>query len=160
MKPFSKKRSAYKKKVREYARLLKEDEDWDWAYIIGLLQYKLKRTRLCITSNNIVVSSKKIAKQIEQVEDLFGAVLDDKYYEKIGKDFRKKYGTGRFVFGKKDPDSKSIPATVKFRGETVSNRKRIHREFRRLHNQADKALERDLKKAFTLMNKNIRGWWD
>jgi len=65
----SAKKVAYEKKVREYARALKDDEDWDWAFIIKLLQYKLKRTRLCIESNNIVASSKQIAKQIKQVVD-------------------------------------------------------------------------------------------
>ena len=156
----SAKKAAYQKKVREYAKVLKEDYDWDWAFIIKLLQYKLKRTRLCIESNNIVASSKKIAKQIKQVEDLFESVLDDKYYEQIGKGFIKRHGRGRFVFTKEDRDSRLRGMTVKYRGETHRNRDKIRRESIRLHRKADRALERDLGRAFSLMAKNIRGWWD
>jgi hypothetical protein len=154
------KKAAYKRKVREYAKILREDEDWDWAFIVRLLQYKLKRTRLCIESNMIVASSKKIAKQIRQVEDLFEAVLEDRYYNEIGKEFRKKHGGGKFIYGKPDPSTKSVSVSVQFRGETKKNRDKIHGEFHRLRRKADERLERDLKRAFSLMAKNIRGWWD
>lgn len=157
--PLQKKR-AHDKKVREYTHFLRDDEDWDWAFIIRLLQYKSQRTRLCIESNKIVVSSEKIAKQIKTVEDLFGAVLEDRYYDIIEKKFKKKYGSGKIVYGPQEPGSRLQDVSVKFRGETKRNQDRIHREFRRLHNQADRALDRDLKKAFSLMSKNIRGWWD
>jgi hypothetical protein len=154
------KRKAYERKVRDYARLLKNDEDWDWAYIVRLLQYKLKRTRLCIESNKIVASSKKIAKEIKTVEDLFESVLRNKYFDVIGKDFKKKYGSPKLVYGKTEPGSNSRPVSIQFRGETKTNRDRIHREFNRLHRRADRALERDLNKAFSLMAKNIQRWWD
>ena len=140
--------------------MLRDDEDWDWAFIIKVLQYKLKRTRLCIESNNIVASSTKIAKQIKEVGDLFGAVLDNKYYRELGKKFRRKHGSGKFVYDKKEPGTQSVGVSVRFRGETKGNQDKIHREFRRLHDQADRKLERDLGRAFALMENNIRGWWD
>jgi hypothetical protein len=154
------KKKAHERKVRDYARFLRDDEDWDWAYIILVLQYKLKRTRLCIESNKIVASSKKIAREIKTVEDLFEAVLQDKYYEIVGKDFKKKYGSGKFIHGKKEQGCNLRSVSIQFRGETKGNRERIHREFNRLHRKADRALERDLNKAFSLMAKNIRRWWD
>ena len=158
--PKSTKTPQHKRKVREYARVLRKDEDWDWAFIIRLLQYKLKRTRFCIESNNIAASSKRIAKEIKAVENLFGAVLENRYYDEFGKNFTKKYGSGRFVYGKKERGTKYRSVSVCFRGETEKNRKKILREFCLLHRRADHALERDLNKAFALMAKNIMRWWD
>ena len=52
------------KKAREYARFLRDDFDWDYAFILRLLRYKLERTRRCIVSNEIVVSAPRVDRQI------------------------------------------------------------------------------------------------
>ena len=81
------KQSALKKKLKEYQEILKNDEDWDWAYILRLLKYKLERTRKCISANAIIRDAPKVARQIRQVEVLLGRVEEDKYFEQISKIF-------------------------------------------------------------------------
>lgn len=152
---------SFQKKLSEYRKFLKDDYDWDYAYILKLLAYKLKRTRECILSNNIVVSAPKIAKQIQEVETLLNRVTEDSYEDEILKEFHKKYGRLRTI---KLPTNKEkphlVPVQLKFRKETKENSAQIHREFRKLLQKAHRMKERDLNKAFDLMKKNIWGWWD
>ncbi|MBI3018684.1 MAG: hypothetical protein HYY61_02180 [Deltaproteobacteria bacterium] len=69
----------FKKKISDYKKFLKNDHDWDGAYILRLLKYKLERTRKCIVSNHIIQSAPKKGRQIKVVEDLLDRVLKDKY---------------------------------------------------------------------------------
>lgn len=146
--------------MREYRRFLKDDFDWDYHYILRLLQFKLARTRKCIVSNNIVTSAKRIGKEIKRVEDLLSRVMDDHYYDEISKEFRKKYGRSRIVKLPHEKGAKSIPITIRYQRETPKNSKEIHRKVRRLHRKAERMKVRDLRKAFDLMNRNIWRWWD
>jgi hypothetical protein len=154
------KKAQFDKKIREYRRFLKGDEDWDWAYVVRLLQYKLERTRKCIVSNNFIVGAKRVGCQIEEVERLLGRVLADRYYDEISKDFRKRYGSLRMKAGKSDLRNESVPVEFVFARETPRNRKQVHREFSRLQRRAAAMQQADMKRAFTLMSKNIWNWWN
>lgn len=154
------KKQALEKKIREYRKILKDDEDWDWAYILRMLRYKLERTRKCIVKNGIIADAPKVASQIRAVEILLDRVDKNRYYDQISKDFRKKYGRLRMISGKARVDSRGVPVTFKFERETPGNSKQIHREHLRLWRKAELMQHSDLKKAFDLMLKDIWGWWD
>lgn len=151
---------ALEKKMREYKKILRKDEDWDWAYILRLLQYKLERTRECIVSNGIIVEAPKVARQIREVEILLERVEKNRYYDDVSKDFRKKYGQIRMISGKAKSGAKGVPVHIKYQRETPRNAKKIRIESSRLWRQAERMQHRDLKRAFDLMLKNIWGWWD
>lgn len=155
-----KRKRAFEKKMAEYRRFLKDDFDWDYAYILQLLRYKLTRTRQCIVANNIVASAKKTGEEIQKVEDLLGRVLDDHYYEEISKDFHKKYGQSRIIKLPHEKGVHAVPVTIRYQKETAENSQQIHREVKRLYQKAERMKINDLKKAFDLMCRNIWGWWD
>lgn len=154
------KKKKFEQKMREYRNFLKDDQDWDYIYILRLLKYKLERTRKCITSNDIIMSDQKVGKQIKQVEDLFERVCKDEYYAEISKDFHRKYGKLKMISGKAEPGAKSVPVTFKYSKETPENSKRIRKEFRQLIRKENQMRLNDLRKALNLMHKNIWGWWD
>ncbi|MBI2449672.1 hypothetical protein HYV49_05240 [Candidatus Pacearchaeota archaeon] len=70
------------KKSFQYSLFLWNDYDWDYALILQLLQYKLKRTRECIVKNDIITDSKIIAKQIKYAEFLIERISDYNYLDK------------------------------------------------------------------------------
>ena len=151
----------FKKKLNDYRRFLKNDHDWDYVFILRLLSFKLKRTRECITENNIVLDARKIAKQIQEVETLLNRVDKDCYSEEVLKDFYKKYGQLRMIMApKRKRTPTSIPVHFKFAKETPQNHQKINREFIKLRKKADRMRIRDLNRAFDLMKKHIWGWWD
>lgn len=154
------KKKELERKMVEYRRFLKDDYDWDYVYILRLLQYKLSRTRKCIVSNNIVVSAKKIGGQIQKVEDLLNRVIKDRYYDQISESFHKKYGALKMITFPPEKGAQSTPVVFRYQKENPRNSERIHREGMRLHQKAEKMRMSDLRKAFHLMNKNIWGWWD
>jgi hypothetical protein len=154
------KKTQFERKIREYRQVLKSDEDWDWAYILLLLKYKLERTRKCIVSNDIIVGAKRVGRQIAEVERLLDRVAADRYYEEISKDFRKRYGRLRIQKSKHQTDGKSSQIKMLFTRETPRNTKRVRREFVRLHRKAEAMQRAELRRAFNLMSKDIFGWWD
>ena len=154
------KKAIFNKKIKEYKEFLKNDHDWDWAYVIRLLRYKLERTRKCILENNIIKGSKKVAREIREVEILLDRVAEDNYFHEITKDFRKKHGKLKTIYEKSEYGPNWLTSKSKFNKETPQNSKRLHVQYARLWTKASKMQQDDLKKAFDLMNKNIWNWWD
>jgi hypothetical protein len=106
------------------------------------------------------MDSKKVAREIREVELLLGRVDNDRYFEEISKDFYKKYGKLKTIRKKSDFGKNLTQLTFKFAKETPQNSKRIHAQHTRLWVKAGKMQQDDLKKAFELMHKNIWNWWD
>lgn len=147
-------------KLADYKKFLQDDEDWDWAYIIRLLKYKLQRTRNCISRNNIIENAPIVAKQIREVEVLLERVEKNNYFWQISNGFRKKYGRLKMISEKPLPGKNYSAITFKFAKETPRNSKSAHAQHHQLWIKAEKMQRDDLKKAFELMHKNIWNWWD
>jgi hypothetical protein len=153
-------RREFEKKVADYRKFLKDDHDWDYDYILKLLKYKLGRTRKCIVANDIVVGAKKTGRQILAVENLLQRVIENQYLESISGDFHKRYGKFKMKFKKPAKGARGIEVNSFFDRETPQNSKQLRREFRVLMRRADRLKQRDLAKAFGLIQKNIWCWWD
>lgn len=149
--------------MKEWEKILKSDEDYDYYFILRILQYKLSRTRRCILENNIIADSKKVGREIREVEKLLEKVLKDKYDDDALKPLIAKYGPRRLRF-------KSIPIPGKNLSECkvssawdklpTAQKNRAHRELRSAWQKANTRRLNDLRKAFDLIHKNIWGWWD
>lgn len=83
-----------------------------------MLKYKLERTRKCIVANGIISDAAKVANQIHAVEVLLSRVANERYYEEISKDFRKKYGRLRIITGRKKRGSSAVSIHFKYQHET------------------------------------------
>lgn len=55
------------KKIIEYIPLLWKDEDWDYCYLIDMLDYKLKRMAKCIDDNDIIADKEIVIGDINIV---------------------------------------------------------------------------------------------
>jgi hypothetical protein len=153
-------RQSFATKLREYRAFLKDDHDWDWLYILRLLQYKLRRTREGIVYNRIVADRQRIAQQIRQVERLFERVREDRYFDEISTGFKKKYGQLKMVFGKKEPGRAGSSLTFTFTKVKAADLPAANREWHWLRLRAEKLQRAELRQAFSLMEKHLFGWWD
>ncbi len=146
------------KKYKEWKEFLKDDEDYDWQFIIRVLSYKLKRTRTEIHKHKRFIGFSKVCTEIKEVEILLNRVNKDNYFNNELKDFEKKYGKVKNKFIQQEDGS--------YRSETnwdkIPKEKRgpAKRVYKNLLKKADKKSEEDLNKAFSLLSKNIRKWWD
>lgn len=151
-------RKAWRKKCKEYASFLKDDFDFDYAYIVRLLAYKLQRTRKSLEAGYNANKS-VLSKQIKEVESLLLKVDEYDYEENEMAAFNKKYGKPKMVECK-------LPGIGGGRGiefiydngkpaTAAMNRQRLA-----AHNRAFAKKKADLRKAFALMEENIWQWWD
>lgn len=153
----SKRKKEFEKKLKEYAKILKDDLDCDYGYIIKLLLYKLKRTRECLVRNNVGSDTPKIEEQIKEVEFLLSRFMEDDYDQCLD-DFHEKYGELQMIPGEKVKGG--VRVTTVFEKETPENRDEIHSLYRKLRDKAEQMKQDDLTKAFNLLRKNIQNWWD
>ena len=67
-------------KIFQYLPLLWKDEDWDFQYLLDLIEFKLKRIKKCIRQNNIIVEH-----EINEIEQGINKTLDaiNKYNDDI-----------------------------------------------------------------------------
>ncbi len=72
------------KRIIEYIPILWEDEDWEWIFILDLLQYKLKRTRECLVEDSLNKDIGEREKQILYAESLIDKIREDEGPKKIG----------------------------------------------------------------------------
>jgi hypothetical protein len=146
-------------RLKEWNEFLKDDADFDYEHILNVLCYKLGRTKECIVANGIVMDAEKIAKEIEEVEELLHKVIDDNYFREMTEAFRKENGDLEWetIGGKSDKFSEM---RFFFPNETPKNRKGLFRQWHTYGRKAEKARIADLRKAFKIMSEKIWGWWD
>lgn len=73
------------KRIIDWIPILWKDRDWDYAFILRLLHYKLERTRDCIVSNGIIAESDKVANEINdslsKLDKILNSEADDEWYK-------------------------------------------------------------------------------
>lgn len=67
------------KRLIGWLPILWEDRDFDYAYILIILKYKLTRTRKCIVKNNIIENIEGLEEQIKKCEETLDRLIEDNY---------------------------------------------------------------------------------
>lgn len=144
-------------KIIHYLPILWRDEDWDWMYIMQLLSYKLKRTRLCILNNQFIENSQLIHDEILEVEKCFERLLNDDYcaeeMEKIDKKWR------HYEFIGYDSETGQMISNTKTKAEEHLRLQKCE-DYDKVYTDQETAIKQDLEKAFSIMTEKIRNWWD
>jgi hypothetical protein len=128
-------------KVAAYAVFLWDDRDFDEAFILRLLQFKIKRTREHITGHNFIADAPRIARQMRVAESLLNRIQQDSYCEAEWAEHYKKWPHGEgYDFNNKAPEEME--------------------DVRRIAALEAKRTERDFDFLFRHLKKYIRNWWD
>lgn len=122
-------------RMRDYAPLLWEDRDWDYAYLLHMMKFKLKRMRPVI-NQGMAAHREQRAIEIHQAE-----VMIDNIFEDPDDEWSMHY----------DQWDSHIKAF-----KDCKNRKE-HLKALRL---TQKREERNWKALWAHLDKNLRGWWD
>lgn len=62
--------------IKKYSKLLKEDRDWDWAYMLQLERFKLKRMSKYFTKSQLVHGWERMVSEINLCIKLIDIVLE------------------------------------------------------------------------------------
>jgi hypothetical protein len=154
-----------RRRFADWMAFLKEKDPGDFSYecILEVLAYKLRRTREHIVEHDIIMGAEKIGREIKQVEDLIARVINEHgYYERIvvpvDKGLQEKYG--RIIRTSKKLPNGNVMTSSRHKNATPKDEADASRSMRAAFRRADRARERDLRRAFDLMAKNIFSWWD
>jgi len=145
------------KKVYDYLPILWNDRDYDYTYIVEILQYKLLRTKKCIVDNDLIETAKETGGKIQEIIDLLEYV---KYgYDENIRKMDEVFGKPEFIFSDENKEDDFLS-----RRSMITRPKGTPEEWeyalqRALYN--DNKKERALiNKAFGLLAQNIQSFWD
>lgn len=80
------KRCRRNKTIKSYEKILKNDFDWDWAFMLRLEKHKLTRMLKYFSTSGMTVSSKDVAKDISLAIKLIEIIQEeDTDYEDLKK---------------------------------------------------------------------------
>lgn len=143
--------------IQQYVnKVLADDRDWDFAYLLKMIQYKLSRMRKAL-KGGYNADSDKVCAQILEVEQAIGRIYDDDYSLKRIDAIHKKYDVR---FGTKDEDGHCLFATLPRKKNGTFDEKAYNAEMKQAYKDADAEMRKDLEIAFDGMKKNVLGWWD
>ena len=144
------------KKIIEYIPLLWKDEDWDFAYLLDLIEYKSKRMADCIYSNDYIYSTRDIKIQINELLYHIENYRDSEALTDL------LYGKLPFV-----PKQKRIQNNEKERVLITvreDNKQPLNEEEEELYTQRFyreyETTQSEWHKIWETLDKNCQGWWD
>lgn len=141
-------------KLAKWVPIIWRDEDWDWAFIMILLDFKLKNMEKCFRESDIAEDDKKTANQIKYARQLIsrGADSDEWSWKKLDDDKYKYY---------KDQYLKSW---LKNRNKHRSRRPIGFNEYNdlqmRLFTLRDKEQKIAWQRLWKFLSKTMQHWWN
>lgn len=137
------------KRFIDYAPLIWNDEDYDRDFILIMLQYKIKRTRIHIAEHDLFESTEEKVAQMKEVEDIIGRLVRGLYLEEESDAFHKKHPIKPM---KQDIDGNWYSESTHDKPEGA--------KWRALSKRMRKMEEDDWKRLGEIISTQLNGWWD
>jgi len=137
------------KRFLDWLPVIWNDADFDYAYLLEILQFKLKKMLEWFDSDKPnVESAPQTAKEIKEVLFCLDRYFNETYRKVEYAEFDVKYGlSSDDDFWTWHNKFQALPEEAK-------------QEWRNLGMQAGTDMRNDLMQVFDLLKQNIEGWWD
>ena len=133
-----------------------KDNDWDYCYLEEILLFKLKNMEKFFKSDKThVADAKEIAEEIPEVVALLERIREENYIPLVDPDFDNWINQSCTFLSTKNENG---TFHKEFITPEWTEEERKHRQ--EIYNKAENMNQADLAKAFGLIAKNIRKWWD
>ena len=145
--------------VFRYRKLLSEDRDWDWAYLVKWNIEKLNSMREYI-QNGHLEGCEDVAEEIKGVSDDLANGLSDEDTPELH-EFYSKYGTLEVDFEpcKDTPGFSRMVTWFSTQGRGADNQE-SHNEWLLLMNEKEVRSLALITNAFERISKHFQKWWD
>lgn len=139
----------------QYAKFGYSDRDYDHAFLIYLLEFKLKRMKKFF-DNEGIASNKTRDRSLSLCINLLERLKEEENYSVNYNKFTKKWG---------DPDFYFKNGYMRMRSKredrlSDSDLKRMKKEYKKAFDDDDAHRERDVALLFDTMKKYYKFWWD
>lgn len=136
----------------DYIPLIWKDRDWDFVFFLLMMKFKLKRMRNYFLKSSILCkkSSKETVDQIKKAEQLIDLMIEDDFIKKEYAAHNKKWGKSKVL--KNGVWGKDFL--------TESQKKQEQKEIRKIFILEEKRRSKTWKDFFSILEKDLPGWWD
>lgn len=148
------------KRIAQYLPLIWKDEDFDHAYILKMLQYKIRRTREHIGTCQRHTEWRRDVKAMKQAERLIQDHLDSRAAEKLDRAYNKIWGKLTWDMKPNEDGSSSTMTFGRTKTKTPAEKKKEHAAFSIHCKERFAAEEREWNQIWDHLAKHMRSWWD
>lgn len=143
----------------QYSKFLWDNHyDWDWVYLLTLLQFKISRMRKD-KLNSYHLGKEKTAHKMRVCELLIQRIINDKYCEKEHEEHEKKWGKLK-MFSEERAKGKSVEVLLlRDNARTDIAREKERTEHKKIYDKADRLKKQDIDYLFKIISKNLLSWW-
>jgi len=132
----------------KWRKIIWVDKQWDDHYILNILEFKLTLMEKYFRNSKITVDAEKNANDMKRCILLLERIIKNEYHEEAYKEFYEKYPRERI----EDLASLTAPRPQPTPLQKI--------ELTNCALKENELLESDLEELFTIMRKEIKGWWD
>jgi len=144
----------------QYSLFLWKDRDFDWSYILLLLQYKLKRTREHIVKHDNFVRAVETGEEIEKAEKWIRRILDNDYLSDEFDAHTEKWGETEFITEKLDNGNYRFICISKEKAVKNNQVEEEKKEYDILIEKFSAAKRKDWEEFWEYAKNNTKNWWD
>jgi hypothetical protein len=148
-------------KLYTYAKLLWYDFEFDYVYLLKILQLKMRLMSEHMNESGMTVSSPVKAKELKFCSDLIDRIIKNEYSD-LGHDkLEEKYGELKW---ESHPIENSTFVTMDIYREKAPvgtpEYEQEREESRKVFENAERQRKQDIEYLFDTMKKRLEGWWD
>lgn len=147
-------------KMNQYAVILWDDVDYDYASLLDLMQYKISRIRKHISTHKIIADWEKVCKQMQEAEELIKLIREDEWTTAEDAEHDLKWGKAEHctipIPGKMCSEWRTQRLNVRTKDDEAQERK----EFQNIMKLMVKRREKAWNRLWEIMSKYSRSWWD
>lgn len=139
--------------IKKWWPILKEDEDWDFYFLLKVMNFKLEKMEEHIGKHGHSEDSKAIAKELDEAGYYLRQLIEDDFFDHDTLD--KKWGETKLVF---NSDNSVTFTNAKIK--TDDDRKQYHKDFAAEVEKEDERKQFALDKFCQIFKTKLFGWWD
>ena len=138
--------------IKKWWPILKEDEDWDYHYLLGVMKFKLEKMADYHDKHGHFVGSDDTVKELSEAAGLISALIEDDFFDY--KALEDKWGDTVLTF----KDGKVILSNKHVK--TAADKEQYHVEFSAECSMADSRRTKTLNDFCNIFKTKLYGWWD
>lgn len=148
-------------KMFKYGKLLWNDFEFDYTYLLKILQFKMKLMSEYMNDKGITVSSSDKAKELKFCVNLIDRILENNYDDIPIKNLEDKYGKLKWE-SEYIENSKFLELNL-YREKAPKGTEEYdqeRKEAQKIVYNAERQRKQDINYLFDTMKKRLESWWD
>lgn len=147
-------------RIIQWIPIIWNDRDWDWAYALKIMDYKLKRMSDNFSSTDYHDNTESL-KQIKIARTLIARIYENDYGSRKTDALEAEYGVSREYNFIKDETGEYYKMEAKWVPEQSPEQvKFLDKLWHKAHLDGEKQMKYELDYLFRFMSKHIRKWWN